>query len=359
MLGRIGESGGCGRYQKRMIRPWIADDAERWDAFVARTTAANHCHLSAWKGIIERAFGHRTYYLLSEKDDGGLDGVLPMVRLQSRLFGDFLVSMPYLNGGGPCADSHATAQELIAAGSRTAADLGAQHLEIRTETPTDYGLRVKSAKVSMRLDLPASADLLWKRFSTKLRTRVRRAQQEPMTVTIGRKEELPAFYEVFCENMRDLGTPVYSQSFFDEILRGLPDTTWVCAVRLNDRPVAAGFLIGFRHTLEIPWGASLRRFNRLGPNMLLYWSLLKFACENGFRVFDFGRSSPDSGTFQFKAQWGATPVPLYWHYWLRDGGPLPDLSPRNPKMQLAIRVWQRLPVAVTKIIGPSIVKNLP
>jgi hypothetical protein len=117
--------------------------------------------------------------------------------------------------------------------------------------------------------------------------------------------------------------------------------------------------MAFRGMLEIPWASSLRRYNRLSPNMLLYWSVLEFACQRGFRVFDFGRSSPDSGPFRFKAQWGAAPVPLYWHYWVRNGGPLPNLTPKNPRMQMAIRLWRRLPVAVTRFLGPPLVKNLP
>jgi hypothetical protein len=152
---------------------------------------------------------------------------------------------------------------------------------------------------------------------------------------------------------------VYGKAFFASILGELPDSTWICAVYLGDQPVAAGFLMGFGDMLEIPWASSLRGYNRLSPNMLLYWSVLEFACRRGFRVFDFGRSSPDSGPFKFKAQWGAAPVPLYWHYWVRDGGPLPNLTPNNPRMQMAIRLWRRLPVAVTRLIGPPLVKNLP
>ena len=159
--------------------------------------------------------------------------------------------------------------------------------------------------------------------------------------------------------MRDLGTPVYAKTFFRSILRELPRQSVICLLSLRGEPVAAGFLIGFKRTLEIPWASSLRRFGKLSPNMLLYWSALKYACETGYQRFDFGRSSPDSGTYKFKAQWGAQPVQLNWGYWVPDGAALPDLSPRNPKFQLAIKVWQRLPIAVTKIIGPPIVQNLP
>jgi len=342
-----------------MIRLFTAGDESAWDAFVLARPGARSCHTLAWKRVIESALGQRTYYLLSVDRYGEVDGVMPMARLRSWLFGDFVASLPYLNYGGPCAANPTATRDLIDAATRMAQEMGVQHLEVRMETPEDVGLTVRSTKVSMRLALPESADALWKCFPSKLRSQVKRAENESMTVCFGRGEgELTAFYQVFAENMRDLGTPVYGKRFFRAVLAEIPDSR-VCCVSLRGTPVAAGLIVGFRDMLEIPWASALRRFNRLSPNMLLYWSVLKFGCERGYRVFDFGRSSPDSGTFRFKAQWDAQPVPLYWHYWVPDGKALPDLTPKNPKMQAAIRAWRHLPVAVTKVIGPRIVRNLP
>jgi serine/alanine adding enzyme len=336
-----------------------AADDNAWDNYVRSAPHASSYHLSAWRRIIQECFGHRTYYLMSENAAGHINGVLPVVRLKSRLFGDFMVSLPYVNYGGPCADDESVADELIAECVRIAARERIDHVELRADASTDFGLRMRSAKVSMRLSLPDSADALWKSFPSKLRSQIKRAQQEDMTVQIGREALLDSFYDVFAANMRDLGTPVYSKGFFGKILRELPDSSCICAVYLGQTPVAAGFLVSFRDAIEIPWASSLRRYSRLSPNMLLYWSVLKHACESGHKLFDFGRSSPDSGPYRFKAQWGASPISLNWHYWVRDGNELPDLSPRNPKYQLAIRMWQRLPVTLTKLIGPPIVRNLP
>jgi serine/alanine adding enzyme len=344
---------------KPQIREWSPSDDTGWDRHVLANVSSRNCHLTAWKRIVERAFGHQTYYLVSEDVDGQIDGVLPMARLRSWLFGDFMVSLPFLNYGGPCASDEGTAKRLVEAGTTLASSLGVRHLEIRTERPTDYGLTVRSAKVSMRISLPDTADDLWRQFPAKLRSQVNRAQREGMNVRIGGAEELDAFYSVFAVNMRDLGTPVYGKQFFAEILAEFAGDARICCIYLGAIPVAAGFLLAFRDTLEIPWASALRAFNRLSPNMLLYWSVLKYGCEQHYRVFDFGRSSPDSGPYRFKAQWGAQPVPLYWHYWLRPGVALPDLSPRNPRMQAAIRVWQRLPIGITRLLGPRIVKNLP
>jgi serine/alanine adding enzyme len=336
-----------------------AGDDERWDAYVATRPDAHRYHISAWRRIIESSFGHRGYYLRAEDSNGSIRGVLPLVRLRSRMFGDFLVSLPFVNYGGACADNDATTRALVDAAVGLAARLGVRHLELRTEAAVDCGLRVRSAKVSMRLPLPGSAEQLWKALSTKMRTKIRRVQQEDMTVQIGRDDQLDAFYDVFAVNMRDLGTPVYAKNFFRSVLRELPDSSWVATVFLKSEPVAAGFLIGFRDAIEIPWGSSHRRYNHLRPNFLLYWNLLKFAVERGYGTFDFGRSSPDSGPYQFKAQWDATPVPLNWQYWVPRGEELPNINPQNPKYQLAVRVWQHLPVPLTRLIGPSVVRNIP
>lgn len=342
-----------------MIRAFAAGDEARWDAFVVAQRDGRSCHLSAWRRIIEQAFGHTTHYLLAEAADASIHGVLPLVRLKSLLFGDFLVSMPYLNYGGPVTSNIEVTRALLEEAQQIARRLGVRHVEVRTETDADFGMCIRSAKVSMRLELASDPETLWKRFPAKLRSQVKRARQESVSVRVGGSEELGSFYEVFARNMRDLGTPVYARRFFEKVLEHLPGATWICTVYLGDRAVAAGFLVGFRDTLEIPWASSLREYNRLSPNMLLYWSALEHACRQGFRVFDFGRSSPDSGPYRFKQQWGATPVHLHWHYWLRDGAGLPDLTPHNPRLRAAISLWRRLPVAVTKVIGPPIVKRLP
>jgi serine/alanine adding enzyme len=342
------------------IRLLHASDRERWDAFVESAPLSHGYQRAGWATVIERSFGQRPYYLLSEDDAGRVDGVLPLARLRSRLFGDFLVSLPYVNYGGPCGSTPAVESRLVEEAVRIAKDERVGHLELRMTASDGFGLQVKASKVSMQLALNGGADAVWKSFSTKLRTRINGPlKKEGMVARIGREEELDSFYHVFSINMRDLGTPVYAKKFFRLVLREFPDSARICTVYYQNQPVASGFVIGFRDMLEIPWGSSLRSMNRFSPNMLMYWTLLKYACETGYRVFDFGRSSPDSGTYRFKESWGAKPVPLYWHYWLPAGLELPELNPANPKYRFAINVWKHLPVGLTRLIGPTIVRNLP
>jgi FemAB-related protein (PEP-CTERM system-associated) len=341
------------------VRVAESKDIPEVDRFIENCEASSLYHDYRWVNVVEKCFGHKCFYLVCEDPDKRIVGALPMVHLKSMLFGNFLVSMPYFNYGGVCSSVSSAQTALVGEAVRTAMSLGASHIEFRQELPMDNGFPVKTSKVSMRLPLPESDADLWKSLPSKLRSQVRRPQKEGMTVRISRHDELDNFYKVFSINMRELGTPVYPRHFFRDILDRFPLQSWICTVSAGEIPVASGFLIGFKERMEIPWASSIREYNRLGPNMLLYWSCLEFSCRRGFRSFDFGRSTAGGGTYRFKEQWGASPHPMHWHYWMNGGKPLPELNPGNPKFRFAIALWRRLPLPVTRRLGPLIVKNLP
>jgi FemAB-related protein (PEP-CTERM system-associated) len=342
------------------IRLFRKEDSERWNKYVMSSSDSVCYHLVGWKNVIEKSFGHKTYYLLSEDKGIGINGILPLVQMKSILFGNFMISLPYLNYGGVCADNYEVHKQLLKESVQIAKSEKVAHIELRHTHHIDNGLKEKTAKVSMRLDLPQLSEDLWNSFRSKLKSQIKRPTKEGMSSRIGGNEELDNFYRVFSINMRDLGTPVYSKHFFRNILKEFPEETWICTVYTKEGiHVASGFLVGFNGCLEIIWASSLRSYNRFSPNMLLYWSVLKFACEKGYKVFDFGRSTPGEGTYRFKQQWGAKSVQLYWHYWMKNSDPLPELNPKNLKYQTAIKLWQRLPVSLTRLIGPMIVKDIP
>ena len=340
------------------IRLIQEDDYAAWDAYVASAPATALYHLTGWKRVVEQAFGHATFYLAAARADR-IVGALPLVFLKSPMFGRFFVSLPFFNYGGVLADDPAVRARLIDEAIALAKRERASHIEFRHLENYDLGLPVKTSKVLMILDLPETADALWNSFKSKLRSQIKRPEKEGFTVTFGQMDKLSQFYEVFAVKMRDLGTPVYSQRFFEQILAAFPKQTHICVVSAQERPIAVGFLAGCKEMLQIPWAATLPEFDRFSPNMMLYWHILKFACEQGYTRFDFGRSTPDEGTYRFKEQWGSKPMPCYWHYWLAKGDALPELNPHNPKYEMAIKLWRRLPLPVTKLIGPHLVKFLP
>ncbi len=316
------------------------------------------CHDWRWSELGRAVFEHEPYYLVASRDEQ-YEGVLPLVRVRSKLFGDYLVSVPLLNYGGVLADSDTVAGQLMLAAGDLASELGCSHVEMRHDHEVALPLPYRTDKVVMLRALPGSAAELDREVGTKLRAQIKRPLREGATARVGGAELVPEFYRVFSENMRDLGTPVYPISLFEQICEQFADEASVVVVRVGNNPAAAAFLLRDGTTMEIPWASSLRRYNRIGVNMMLYWHALSTAIEAGCDVFDFGRSSKDSSTLRFKKQWGATPKQLYWHYWLRDPEEMPGLTPDNPKFALAVALWKRLPLAVSNTLGPYIVRGLP
>ncbi|MBT1070839.1 FemAB family XrtA/PEP-CTERM system-associated protein [Pelotalea chapellei] len=333
-------------------------DGSAWDSFVTSQKASSNYHLYGWREVIEKSFGHKTYYLAAMKGDNEICGILPLVHMKSRLFGNFMISLPFFNYGGMLSDNEDATGLLVAESRLLMAGQHADFAEFR-HTECSMDAETKQHKVSMVLDLHETADNQWKALDSKVRNQVRKAEKSGLTTEIGGSELLDQFYEVFCRNMRDLGTPVYGRNFFQTILETFRDTTRIIIVKCDGITIAAGLMTWYRDVLEVPWASSISDYKNKCPNNLLYWEAIKFAIAQGAQRFDFGRSTPGEGTFCFKKQWGAKPVPLYWQYLLKDGQQLPELNPSNPKYRMAVKLWQQLPVPVTKILGPAIVKNIP
>jgi FemAB-related protein (PEP-CTERM system-associated) len=332
--------------------------ASQWDAYVNAHPEATAYHQYRWSDLIARTFGHRALPLMASQA-GRTIGVLPLILMDSRWFGRFLVSLPFVNYGGLLADSDEIEQAVWQKAQELGSEVGAAHIEARHLRARSFITQRKQHKVTMVLPLAATSEAQWKGFDPKLRNQIRKAERSGLTVRIGGASDLPGFYQVFARNMRDLGTPVYTRRFFEEIFATFPGSAWVCSVRSGSTVVAAAIALGYRDTFEVPWASSLRDYRSLCPNNLLYWALIQQAIMLGYRRFDFGRSTPGEGTYKFKEQWGAGAVPLSWEYWTAEASGLPDLSPKNPKYQLATSVWKHLPTWLTKQLGPSIVRNIP
>lgn len=312
-----------------------------------------------WLTVLQRGLGHQVY-CLEAVEGGRTRGILPLAFVHSWLFGRFLVSLPYLNYGGVVADNDQAARRLIDRAVELADELDVRLLELRQEQPVEHpSLNDRmSSKVHMRLPLPATAGKLWEQLSCKVRNQVRKAKKHDLSVAWGGMELLSEFYAVFSQNMRDLGTPVYGRPLFGAILEQFPRQSEFCVVRAGKQPVAAALLLHGRGVTEVPSASSLRVFNPSCANMLLYWNLLERALQRGQATFDFGRSSRDSRTYQFKKQWGAAEAPSEWQYYRRMG-PVDAVRPSNPSYGRLIALWKRLPLWVSRLLGPVIVRGIP
>lgn len=337
----------------------LDDGRERdWAEYVDSHPGANFYHRIEWKGVMERSFGHATYYLMAE-DEGKTVGVLPIVHVKSRLFGSILCSMPFVNFGGIIADGADAERALCAEAARLVEETGADYLELRHTRRSSLGLPCKTHKVSMHVALDPDPEVVWGRFKSKHRRNVKGAMLGEFEIHYGQQSLCKEYYKVLSEGWRNLGTPIYARSFFDNMLDAFGDSMEISLVTYRGKPVATASVAFFRDSVEGMWTSSLRDRAPGRVNYFLYWSLIERACRQGYRDFHLGRSTVDSGNQKYKAQWKAVPHTLHWEYLMGRSGELPELNPDNPKYRLAINAWRRLPVSVTRVIGPVLARNIP
>ena len=363
--GRIACVGAALRVVRSMVgsdSPEIihADDrfSPEWDQFVRRHPAGTGYHLWRWQAVFQGGLKHRCHYLVARRGSA-LCGVLPLVEVRSRLFGRALSSLPYVNYGGVLADDPATASALADAAAAFARDRSLGYVLFRHRERLLHGLPARTHKVTMLLPLADSAEAMWSGLDRKVRNQVRKGEKSGLTVISGGAELLDDFYAVFARNMRDLGTPVYGRSLFSAILMAFPDDAKLHVARLGDVVVAGALSYAYGACVEVPSASSLRQYRPLCANHLMYWRIMEQAIGEGRRVFDFGRSTPNDGTFNFKEQWGAVPEQLHWEYRLVGSTLLPADDRHSAKYQTMIDAWKRLPIRLTTLIGPHIARAVP
>lgn len=340
-----------------LIRVVSTDDGAAWDAFVAGRADSTMSHRAGWRTVMRDVLGHETTLLVATDSRGVWRGVLPLVRVRSVL-GRYLVSVPFMNDGGPLGDADATAA-LVDHAVGEARSWRVKLLELRSRDAVPGPVVPSQRKVAVHLALPDTVEALWaSTFKAKLRSQIRRPTKEGMTARNG-PAELDPFYRVFSRNMRDLGTPVLPRSFFETLVCVFGDDVSFTAVyTAQGEPAAAACCLTWKHEVEVTWASSLRELNHLSPNMLLYADLMEQAIGRGSRVFNFGRSTPGSATHKFKLQWGGKDRPLAWPSWSPSGAASTP-SPDRPAFRFATAVWRRLPMPVANRVGPLLSRHLP
>lgn len=335
----------------------FTDSPAEWDAFVRFADSGTHCHLWGWKSVIERVLGHECFFLAARSQDARLVGVLPLVRVSSRLFGSYLVSMPFLNYGGALGSERAM-QALVARAIELAKGGNIDLLEMRSRTPLPIDLPVSHRKITVVRDLAAgNPTQVWDSLRAKVRSQVRRPQKEGIEVRFG-LDQVGPFFQVFSQHMRDLGTPTQPRRLFEALAETFPADVWFGCAYDGARPVAVGCGFRWNGEFEMTWAASLAQYNAVAPNMLLYWAFMERSAEQGLEVFNFGRCTPGSGTHRFKQQWGGRDLPLWW-YQHAAGRRAATPSPNESAFSWGPRVWKRLPLSIANVLGPRVVRLIP
>jgi FemAB-related protein (PEP-CTERM system-associated) len=329
-----------------------------WNQFVSTHPERTGYHLWEWQNVFARGLGHRCHYLAA-RVDGAIRGVLPLVEVRSWLFGRALSSLPYVNYGGVLAATPQTAEALVAGAGQLAAQRRLEFVVLRHRRQLFSDLPARTHKVTMLLPLRADKAGMWEALDRKVRNQIRKAEKSGLATASGGAELLDDFYRVFTRNMRDLGTPTYGRGLFAEILATFARDARIHVVRLNGETIAGALSYAHEDVIEVPSASSLREHRALCPNHLMYWSIIQEAISDGRRIFDFGRSTPDDGTYHFKEQWGAAPEQLWWEYKLAPGAMLPTADRQGAAYQRKIEAWKRLPLAFAGVIGPRIARSVP
>lgn len=358
------------------VFPAVEADEVDWERYLSARGIQHHAYSWKWGGIFSQVFGHTPKFLMAKRNSEVV-GLCPLYLVQSLLFGTALISVPYLNAGGILADDEEAAETLRRAISQLGKESGVKYTELRHQQESPFlreRLPVRTHKLAMVLPMSKDPEQLFASFPPKLRSQIRRPSKagffaQVSGIHLSEEESARAFYKVFSEHMRDLGTPTYPKNLYSLVQKSFGERCRIITVWKEDLPVAAGLTLRspvepaadageLPFGCEIPWASSLKRFQKDSPNMLLYWEAMKTACADRCGSFDFGRSSPDSGTFRFKQQWGASPVTLHWYYEIFRGE-MPDVNPKNPKFEMMVRCWKKLPIPVANTLGAWLSRSIP
>ncbi len=346
-----------------IVRAYQTNDARHWDALVQNSAGATFCHLSGWGRVIERVWQHQPHHLVAETNEE-VNGVLPLFHVKSRLFGSMLVSSPNAVYGGVVGDQTEVRQALIAEAKRLAGQLQVDYLELRdafetSSSSTDRDLQRKDLYFTFAHPLTTDEEALMKTFPRDIRTMIRKGAKNGLTAQLGREELLDEFYEVYATSLRNLGTPVFPKRLFAEFLREFPHHSDILTIRQGDKVAGSVLSFYFRDTVMPYYAGAYAEFYRAGINNFMYWELMRSAAARGYTRFDFGRSKIGTGAYDFKRGWGMEATALPYQFYLVRAQEMPNLNPTNPKFELMIKLWKQLPLGVTKMVGPMIVKNLP
>ena len=316
---------------------------------------ATFFHRAGWKDVIERAFGHKTWFLYAEHA-GRIEGVLPLARVKSMLFGDSLVSLPFCVYGGIAASTEAARQALHRQAQVLAAKLKVGHLEYRNLKAAQTDWVTKDLYVTFRKEISPDEETNMLAIPRKQRAMVRKGIKAGLNSEIDR--DVDRFFEAYAASVHRLGTPVFSKKYFRTLKDVFADDCEVLTITRDGRTVSSVLSFYFRDEVLPYYGGGTGEAREVAGNDFMYWELMRRAAVRGFRIFDFGRSKVGTGAFDFKKNWGFDPQPLPYAYQLHRAKALPDNNPLNPKYQRFIALWQRLPLRVANVLGPHIVKNL-
>jgi len=333
-------------------------DAEIWNQYVDQSNDSTFFHLAQWKTIFDKVLGHRSCYLMAKKGNKVV-GVFPLVQVKSKLFGNALISVPFGVYGGAIADDESIYIALSERAVKLANELNVDYVEVREQQKSvveNEHWHEKNLYVTFQKELFDTEEENFKAIPRKQRAVVRKAIDNGLTSEWD--TDVNRFYAMYSESVRNLGTPVLSKKYYQALLDTFGDKCRVLTILNKGVAVSSVLNFYFKDQVLPFYGGGPAEARACKANDFMYWELMRLSVAQGIKVFDFGRSKDGAGSYRFKKHWGFTPEPLHYRFHLINAKSMPDLSPVNPKYQMAIKYWQKLPLSVTHVVGPIIARNL-
>ena len=329
-----------------------------WDKYVHNHKEGTIFHLTKWQIAVDKAFGHKAFYYYAHDPNGKICGILPLIQLKSLLFGNILSSVPFAAYGGILADTPEIFNQLLEKAKELTRQLKADYLELKFAQPKDTGLPETDVHVTFIKELSSDHDENMKAIKRKQRAMVRKGIKAGLKAKYS-NDYLDNFYEIFAINVHRMGTPVYSKKWFKTLLDVFGSDAELLVTEYEGEIVSGVLSFYYKDTVLPYYGASLVDYRKHAPNDFQYWELMTHAVDRGMRFYDYGRSKKGTGPYRFKTHWGFEPTPLHYQFYLNKATELPGLNPLNPKYKRKIEAWKKLPLSLSKIIGPHLVKNIP
>jgi FemAB-related protein (PEP-CTERM system-associated) len=336
------------------IRPYAGDRTE-WDTFVRNTPGGTFFHLIGWKDVLDEVFGFRSHYLAARRA-GVLVGVLPLFELRSWLSGTSLLSLPFAVEGGVCSADDEARQALDGAALALAEQTGARSIELRDGLDGGAFQMREGLYFGFRRALLPTDEENMAAIRRKQRRMIRVGQQAGLQARVD-TADFDVFYDLYARSVRQLGTPVFPRRYFRLFVEHFPDDCALLTVRHGGTPVAAVLSFFFNGTVLPYYAGSHRDFFQYAVNDFMYWELMRYARARGCQTFDFGRSKKGTGAYEFKCHWGFEPQPLRYRVHVRGGAEMPERSMSSDGVQFVRKAWSRLPLPVTKLLGPFLIRR--
>jgi FemAB-related protein (PEP-CTERM system-associated) len=337
------------------VKEFVRGDESRWDDFVRETPGGTFYHLSGWRSIAENHLNHRTHYIYCESG-ADIQAVLPLVHVSSFLFGDALISLPFLVYGGPVA-SNSDAERLVVEHARSLArELNVDHLELRNRQALSGDWQVQNNYATFRKKIDPLPEKNLLAIPRKQRAMIRKGIKAGLIAELD--QDVTRLHSAMLVCKRNLGTPFFSATYLQAIKDTFADQVEITTVIHAGTTVCSVMSFRFRNEILPYYGGGGDLSRDLNGNDFMYWAVMERACQEGVEIFDYGRSMVGSGAYRFKKHWGFEPELLSYQYFLVNSESIPNLNPSNPRYRFLIKAWKMLPLSVAAAVGPFVARRL-